>query len=922
MYTSCLYARGITPAFNADHTYDNQRFTSMVYDGHGTGYICGFGAVFMNGSFVRPPSIQVVEGGGWMGDFTNEGVNLSGICRQLVTNLRFMSRAYRGLNWLVISDKDSPTDITGTGWGQLLNFLDSQGFNTLRHTPAEIQAGAYGYDTRPEYFMQFAGVLLLMSGTSPMNNELSKALTDSITLGASVAVLQKNAIEGAVPVRTILFPLGIEHRAQAYLYADKAAVSDSIAACANHVSWTNVQQLHHQFTRVLSATFVASATGKGTVNNVAGQPGTWEAFNCVDVYDETDIRDPLFYREDCCVEGGSAYEAKFVASVFPQMPENWEWAFERKYLKVDWSSDNALPLADRALIRFRVAGQGMGSSAFWARDKVQVNLTDGYTVIQLDSKLNVIDRQSFNTAQGGTGSVQGMAAATAMAQYIQDIPSGMHVVVVSSVNAWTNHMAGGLPAAMYSLGASAQTYGASWFRSGAAYLLFGTKGINEGTATIEMYCKPTPIEGEAQPILFNTGFNLTDEDIPYCCGTEEIGRNTIVIGDMITNGYNANLTYFKHLSTVDGSKKYGIRHVTKMYDTRFKKLPVQDTKNTVVSVENPCIPPYRYGEWDWIRVWHADENFPIEASVQFKDGHEYIIMALTPDGRLFQDSFLMNQQMYENQSRRIFLRNSNVDGSPTPNRVYREWGASSIVSVYERPAPIVSTVPERNSNQWQIFGAWDPSRYSMQLEAGYEYVVMGADWFGSPEFVQSRILFLPPELQQRWAGPKVLAGVDTSLCRVDASGLLVASITRGENRMPLVVRRPFVQSLDKEDQFGWEIVYHDQDSSAPQKANVPVTRDPDFEYLVLCAQHTSLGGLSCSNFFTWDKISDIRKAGAWTSDMLTTPLGHVGWSYDGKKLLTAQGVSGWGWQYAPYGVYMVLRRRMRAWEPNEVIAGA
>jgi hypothetical protein len=291
---------------------------------------------------------------------------------------------------------------------------------------------------------------------------------------------------------------------------------------------------------------------------------------------------------------------------------------------------------------------------------------------------------------------------------------------------------------------------------------------------------------------------------------------------------------------------------------------------------------------------------------------------------LHEDTFLMNQQLYNNQNNRMWTRTSTLAGSPLPTVIAAGGDTNSLVSIYERPAPFVNGEAERDTNQWQVFGAWNPNRYSMQLDPGYEYTVLGADWFGEPEYVSNRFLYLPPELQQAWAGPMVLGSVDTSVVRVDRTGMLVASITKGENRMPLVLRRPFFRSTDKEDQFGWEIIYHDQNSSAPQLPNIAVAREPDFEYIVLCANQATLGATSAYYAYTWDKISDVRRSNAWSADLIVRSIGQLGWSYDGKKLLTQQGVvvaADVDWRYAPYGVYMVLRRRMRAWEPSEVIAG-
>lgn len=928
MRTSCIYSRGITPAFNFDGSADNSRFSSMVWDGHGSGYVCGFGHTFMNGRFQQ--GFQVAPNGGWFGDWSNKDVNTMGLARHLLTHMRFVTRAYRGQNWLVISDVGSLTDMTGgNSWAQFIKWLGQQDISCLPHTAQEIQNGAYGYDTRPEFFLQFSGVLLLLSGNIALNNQLSRAITDSITLGASVVILQKSATEGWAPVNNILSPLGIEQAGSAYIKTPDWAVQHSINVFQQHVAWTKIKTLHLQFTEGLSATYRVLASGKGTIDSVAGQPGKWEAFNCIEVSDETDIREPIFYMGECCRAEGDAYEATFNAPAFPEKPDNWWWAINRNYLKIDWTSDNAQDLWTRSLVRFRCTGKNGGQAWIALRDGALTNVGPGFTVVVLNALLQTKDVRQFNTVQGGQGSAQGLAQAQAMANYLNGIANGDHVVVMSSENAWPNRTANGLPAAMYRCGASRSVFEASWFKSGSGYLMFGTKGIVEGNATIEMYYMPKPVNGQQQPVAFYTGFNITDENIPYCCGTDEKSRNTIDIQELYTNGLSARLRYFKQLSGVDSSKNYGIKHTTSMYDTRFKKINMRDTKNTVVSVENPCVPQDQYEPWDWVRVWNAPGyNNTDNLNYMFKDSHEYmVILKERPNGNIVTHRFIMDDQTYNMMNSTMLDCGDQfnwlvMNGNGAARHMTTNNKKAGFLQLYERPVVVQprGTAINPQSNDWELFAPYDSGRYVIGLEPGYEYTVFIEDRHGEWEFAQKRIVLLPEAYRASWEGYRYVGYTNSCAMRVDNAYAFYCSFEG--NRVAKVLRRPLFWATDSEDKGGWQIAYHDKSAKQPQTPNVGLRMERDCEYIVMVAQRYDFAAVSCSPIFTWDKVYELRDGRNWTDNIEGYDTGAVGWSYDGNRLLTRQGVksydSYWGNDVAPYGVFLVLKRKVRAWEPSEI----
>lgn len=956
MRTSCLYARGLTPAWTGSVTGtpaqieaslkpDQSRFTSLVYDGYGQGYVCGFGSVFMNGQFPTAGSFRINQTFGWMGDYSRDDVNSVGVIRHLMTNIRFVTHAYRGLDWLVISDTDGLRDTTSmAGWGQFCRFLKKQGVSTLLHTPQDITNGAYGWDTRPEYFMQFAGVILLLSGSKALPNNITQAITGAISLGASFVILQKNNIEGRAPVNAILEPIGIVQDQPGYLAPFSSSVSTSKTLYKNHVSWTKIESLHPQTTHRISATYKVLATGKGTVDSVDGQPGKWEAIYCKEVTDETPIRNPIFYQEDCCVQPGTGYEARFDAPVFPIKPTNHDRMFKEGYLKVDWTSKNSLPLAQRSLISFDVRGKNLLNEPSWKstatlRDRV-VDLQQGYTVIQLDSYLRTKDVKRFNTAQGGQGSVAGIKAAQDMAAYINSIPDGTYVIVVSHDNAWTNRLTPGLPKAMYSLGASSLCWEASYFKSGAAYLLFGTKGSVEGNALIEMYYLPRKLNNAIQPIRFTTGFNLTDEDIPYCCGTDQLSRNTIEITGLINNGQYARLKYFKQLSEVDNAKKYGIEHTTLIKDTRFKKLVLEDKKNTVVSVENPCMPIRTYNpELDWVRVRDFGKgvgsfNYPM------KDQHEYIFVFKDNSQNIVQWHYSFDNRMYsaygqtlESISRHCMVR---IRGRNTFNF---EQSGGLWLQLYERPQPILpkNSEVEEDTNNFVLEREGHEYSRTHRAAMGYEYIVKTDDPDGSNEYVQHRVFLPPANLFPTWNtggsgadGPLRYVGTTNNLdMRLIRSNLVFTAGHMG-NTFHRVQRRPVFITTDRESQTGWFVDYFTGNTKCPTGSNIPFKMERDREYQIF-----AVGTARYSNgtLITPELMFKMRETGVWAQgrSLETYDVGCISASYDMQRIINQPGIytrvwkgktdgrnGSWYWYDLPQSCYLVLSRKMVSWTPEEV----
>lgn len=954
MRTSCLYVRGLTPAWTGSVTGtpaqieaslkpDQTRFTSLVYDGYGQGYVCGFGSVFMNGQFPVPGSFRINQSFGWMGDYSRDDVNSVGVIRHLMTNIRFVTHAYKGLDWLVISDTDTLRDTTSmNGWGQFCKFLKTQGVSTLLHTPADIIAGAYGWDTRPEYFNQFAGIILLLSGSSALPNSLTEAIRGAITLGASFVILQKSNSEGRTPANAILKPLGIEQDQPGYLAPFASSVTTSKTLYKNHVSWTKIESLHPQTTHRISATYKVLATGKGTVDNVDGQPGRWEAIYCKEVTDETAIRNPIFYQEECCVKPGTGYEANFNAPVFPIKPENHDRMFKEGYLKVDWTSKNALSLAERSRISFDVVGKNANISKAKLMDR-NIDLPQGYTVIQLDTYLRTKDVKSFNTAQGGQGSVQGTAMANAMATYIKSIPDGTHVVVVSSGNAWTNRLVGDLPKAMYSLGASSLVYDSSYFKSGACYLLFGTKGIVEGTATIEMYYLPRKLNNQELPVRFHTGFNITDEQIPYCCGTDEISRNTIDIVGLVNNGQYAKLKYFKQLSEVDNAKKYGIEHTTHIKDTRFKKLVLEDKKNTVVSVENPCMPIRVYDpELDWVLVKNFEKGVG-SFSYVMKDQHEYILVFRDNSQNIVQWHYSYDDIMYRRYGQTLESISRHCMIRITGRHNFRfEQSGGLWLQLYERPQPILpkGSVIEEETNNFELDRDLNGISWTHQGIKGYEYIFKADDPDGSNEYVQHRVLMPPDRLFPKWNttgaganGPLRYVGTTNNLdMRMILSNLLFTAGHMG-NQFHRVQRRPVFITEDRESKTGWYVDYFSGNTQCPSGSNIPFKMERDREYQIFAVGTKDTGRYSNGTLVTPELLFKLRETGMWPQgrSLETYDVGCISASYDMTKILNQPGIytrvwngktdgrnGSWYWFDLPQSVYLVLSRKMVSWTVEEV----
>ncbi len=941
MRTSCIYARGITPAWagtvsndpavtQANLKPDPKRLTSFVYDGHGQGYVCGFGSVFMNGRFPDASSFNVDTNYGWMGDYSRGDVNTMGVIRHLLTQLRFATHAYRGLDWLVISDTGGLSDRSSyTAWGQLMGFLKQQGISTLHATPADITAGAYGWDTRPEYFKQFAGVMLLLSGTTAMPNNITRAITDAISMGASFVILQKNNSEGRAPANAILQPIGIEQDQPGYIAAYRSAIDYAKSQYKDHVSWTKIREFHIQATHRISATYRILATGKGTVANVNGQPGAWEAITCTEVTDETDIRAPIFFQRECCVAEGDGYEATFDAPVFPRRPDNWQHAFNQEWLKVDWSSDNALPLTARSKIYFDVRGKSQGQTT--ARfDTGTVTLSAGFTVIQLRQNLTVAAYRTFNTNAGGQGSAAGLQAGKDMAAYINGIVDGTHVIVVSSVNAWPNRNADGLPKAMYSLGASRLKYNASYFKTGAAYLLFGTKGIVEGTATTEMYSLPA-----TNPVRFTTGFNITDESIPYCCGTDELSRNTIDIQSMVNNGRYARLKYYKRLAQVDGSQKYGIKHVTHIKDTRFKKLDLSDTKNTVVSVENPCIPISGFNpDLDWVLVLDMTPNRGF--SYNFRNGYEYIIVHTDSLGQICQYRYVHDSWFKELMHGRVLdSTGANTAVEMFPDNSVRFFNNTSgqFLQMYERRHKFVDTkgaATFENTNEWEVYKPYLAVK-EYQLATTTEFLIQLPDFGGEWEYAQRRLIVPDAAHRPRWSQDFWTRYTGTTnLADMRMWDDLNFMGNNDYNGIGRIYQRPLKFTQDRDSQTEWYIDYFTGIDNCPTNSNIPFRMERDREYYIFAVGRKQEGSYTVANIFSPELLFRMRENGRWApgQSLCNYDAGCVSWDYSGNYLLDRPGIynygpgngkdGSWYWYNLPQSVYMVMSRKMVTWTLDEV----
>lgn len=952
--TSTLYARGITPVFTGSPGdgseaaanamgVDSSRFTSFDLEGSALGYVCGFSSVFMNGQFTRQGSIAVVAGQGWVGDYQNKTYNNIGCLRQLMTQIRYNGNTAEGTSWLVVSDYASVEDQSNYNcWGQFVAYLRRAQMDTLPHMYTDIINGAYGYDGNQHYFHQFSGIILLLSAPNQtLNSTFCTALREAIKSGVSVIVLQKGPYEGNSNFNAIYSSLGIISNGAAYVAATENALARSKAAYSNHIGWTNVPSLHIQETTRVSAAYqfnVATSAGPGSLG---GQTGPWLKFfsASVDMTDDTRVSSPVFYKDKCCVEVGDGYAVSFDVTTNPLKPDAWASGLAKGTHRIDWSSTIGAGLQGRSFIFCHTVGYqrtiNTGDSSYVIINGARYSTTRGFTVFQIrKTDYALIDRRSYDLEVGGEGG-QGAQNAAAMAQFLNTISSAYFVLVSMNDTSEKNRTQGGLPSAMYRIGASRRIFEGSKFYYRAAYNCFGSPGVGEGNAYNEMLKGTKESDPEA---YFDVGYHFDRNNNPYITGTNAITAVSMGISSLYENTKSAHMNYYKEIDVVDAQKSFGVKHNAKLTDLRFKKLPMTDNEDFVVSVENPCLPIPLVESHDWVRVYNgggaAQVNYP------FANLTEYLVTTTDDSGpnELCTSHLMMNWDMFDgvggniayNEAGPDHLLSCGGDRNNPASLYFSATNGSRVWQIYQRAYNLIDGVPGRDTNDWQVHWKWNgpgSQGHNIQIDPGYEYIMFAYDRYGSLELAERH--FIVPEAANL---PKWGANVynqdfsNSTLFEVSRSMAANARCTKSndngdQNGIMMIIRRPLYMSVGAADRTGWQLIYNDQGTAIPRGSNYGITLEYNYQYMVLAS--CGNGGFSTHHFNGWNKT--FQTAG-WDDDATieAESCGRCQWSHDRTKLLTGTGrlstnagdyLSG---SLAPVGVFQVYRRPILCFEPSEI----
>jgi len=951
--TSTLYARGLTPLFTGSPgggseaeanamPIDGSRFTSFNIDGSALGYVCGFGSVFMNGQFTRQGSIAVVAGQGWVGDYQNKTYNNIGCLRQLMTQIRYNANTAEGTSWLVMSDYASVSDGANyNNWGQFVSHLKGSQLDILPHMYNEIAGGAYGYDGQSHYFHQFCGVILLLSAPGQtMDSNFCAALREAIKSGVSVIVLQKGPFEGNSNFNAIYGGLGIVSNGAAYVVATENGLQRSKQTYSDHIGWTNVPSLHIQETNRISAAYQFSAGTQPGPGGINGQSGPWTQFfqQAVDMSDDTRVSSPVFYKDDCCVNIGDGFAVSFDVTTNPYKPDTWADGLAKGTHRIDWASSIGVGLQNRSYVFCHVTGYqhtlDTGDASYVSINNQIYNLSRGFTVFQIrKTDKAVLSVRNYDLEVGGEGG-QGAQNAAACANFLNSIGGDCFVLVAMHDTVATNRTQGGLPGAMYRIGASRRIFEGSKFYHRAAYNCFGSPGVGEGNAYNEMLKGDKESDPKA---YFDVGYHFDRNNNPYITGTNAISPVSMGIAGLFDNTKSAHMNYYKEIDSVDAQKSYGVNHNARITDLRFRKLVMTDATDFVVSVENPCIPQPLVQSHDWVRVYNGGGaktvNYP------FTNLTEYLVTTTDDPGtnELCTSHLMMNWDMFDgvggsiayNEAGPSHLLSCGGDRS-NPSSLFFSAGDSRVFQIYQRSYNLIDGTPGRDTNDWQVHWKWSgpgSQGHNIQIDPGYEYIMFAYDRYGDLELAERH--FIVPEASQL---PKWGANVynqdfsNSTLFEVSRSMSANARCTKTSNNgtetgIMMIIRRPLYMSIGPTDRTGWQLTYNDQGTTLPKGGNYPITLENDYQYMVLAS--CGNGGFSTHHFNGWHKTFETS---GWDEggSIEAESCGRCQWSYDRTKLLTEEKtlsdnaknyLSG---SLAPVGLFQVYRRPIMCFEPSEI----
>lgn len=960
---SCLYLRGLTFGYSGSNIQNSQSWadanmsedqgtlTSFAVEGHASGYVCGFGNVFKNGAFITPYSFDINPNGGWLGSWKNSMVNdIVGALRQLRIMMDVGVNYTHGRQILVMSDGASIDDQADfNAWGQFIQYLRTKRYDILPHMHTEIENGAYGFDGQSHSFKQFSTVVLLLDSTGQsMSNRMVAALGQAFKEGVNFVVLQTGPGRGTANFNAIFNRIDLHTNKSTYIVATARAKNRNIAVYGDHIAWRSVEQFHYKEGVRSAQGYWYGDTGGTRLSSLGGNGGTWIPFMCdnVDIMDDVRANSPYFFSEYCCVEDGAGVSVNYDVSVYPTKPDTWANGLATGTHTIAWGNGNGQSLEARSKIFCRVVGYGVpgSGSGYTPQTYPGYTVIDGtrwqegrsFTVYKISkSTLKVVERRPFDIHAGGNGSATGIANAAAMAAYLNSISSDFWVLVTMFDECSYNHLAGGLPQAMYRIGASRRVFGTE-YEYRAAYNCFGSPGIGEGNAINEMLKGEVSSDPDA---TFDVGYDFDPLGFPFVTGTNLESRALFPMNGAFNNGQSMHMGYSKNLDIVDLGKFFGIINTATLRDVRFKKLPMYDTKNFVVQVEQPCKAKELVESHDWVHVVNrAGQNY---VGYQFSDLKEYLITTSDGSGQneMCTSHLMMNWDMFAGvgsatifnsagASHKIFCGSSNGNIND-PNSLYiRTTEEGKVWHIYERNYKLIEGEASRNSNDWQVWWKWNgvgTQSHNIKVEPGYEYIVFAYDRFGDIELAERHIFLPKTEDLPKWSSGFYSRDFSNSTTfTIDRNFYLNAYCEKSsnhgnENGIMMIIRRPLYETLGAGDRTGWEKIYDGNGTTIPKGRNYNIPCVKDYQYMVLCS--VGDGAYSCHHFNAWNGAFDMVWEGLFEADSG----GRASWT-EGLVTLMQSGNSG-GRTFDPYidefrsdpiGVFQVWRRPILCWEPDEI----
>lgn len=536
-----LYLRGITSAVvgrpsppsenDSDWVNNNVQLnkydlTSFTIGGHARAWICGFGAIYSNGAWDDVGSLTSVSGYGWMGDWSNKQfLKLVGAVRQLNVMLSWLLERKHGNEWCIVSDgHHSMTDRVNLGhWGQLVHYIEKRNPGTQKYTMQQLMAGENGFTYDPKFFRQYGGVILLLSSPSrSMPQDFANVIAAALKEGQSLIVLQWDAGAGHLNFENIFYPnFGININGASRIVATAQACAAYRAFYGNHVIWSaagllsdpqqdaqlkRIGELHFEkATRNSENYWFQRVPNQADQTVLNGQPGEWWPFwrGEVDVpADEWNHDDVIEVKFNCCMAMGDVYSRtgmKFYTYPYKPddaAPHDWQTGLDRGTHVITWNEDHKVDWSKVKLFS-RVVGLGAyaanGSNPMLAGfsyvNGTYYRDTRGLNVYVISkATMQLVDRRIFDIhGSSGQGSADGQQAAGECAAYLNQWGGDVWIMVTMWDECSYNRLVGGLPAAMYRLGASRTVFESPKFAYRAAYHLLGSPGLAEGQAISEMY---------------------------------------------------------------------------------------------------------------------------------------------------------------------------------------------------------------------------------------------------------------------------------------------------------------------------------------------------------------------------------------------------------------------------------------------------